>query len=182
MTESITIEITESGTTDTILINEAARGPAGPSGPSSQPPTGTGIVTVTNGVFDDPAALQTSRTPDSGGTMVIQWTPGGIVQANSVQVNSGAQGSVFITTDPTITNYMVGLPHANGTIALTSQADGSITPFDVVGLDPTSTAAASMRTALGIPTYADLTEANAALNSGDIYFDTALGVLRSATA
>lgn len=36
--------------------------------------------------------------------------------------------------------------------------------------------------ALGIPTYADLTAANAALNAGDIYFDTALGVLRSATA
>ena len=36
--------------------------------------------------------------------------------------------------------------------------------------------------ALGIPTYDDLTAANAALNSGDIYFDTALGSCRAATA
>lgn len=45
-----------------------------------------------------------------------------------------------------------------------------------------ATVKTNLLAALGIPTYADLTAANAALNAGDIYFDTALGVLRSATA
>jgi hypothetical protein len=39
-----------------------------------------------------------------------------------------------------------------------------------------------LREVLGINTYADLTAANAALNAGDIYYDTALGRIRSATA
>lgn len=37
-------------------------------------------------------------------------------------------------------------------------------------------------TALGIPTYANLAAANAALSLGQIYFDTALGTLNTATA
>jgi hypothetical protein len=41
--------------------------------------------------------------------------------------------------------------------------------------------ASLIRGALGIPTYANLTAANSALNAGDIYFDLALGVLRAAT-
>lgn len=45
-----------------------------------------------------------------------------------------------------------------------------------------ATLATSIRAALGIPTYADLTAANAALNAGDIYFDSSLSVLRAATA
>ena len=64
MSENITIEIIESGTTDTILINEAARGPAGPAGPafSTQTPriTATTDSPTTSDYFllvdDDTAA------------------------------------------------------------------------------------------------------------------------------
>lgn len=61
----------------------------------------------------------------------------------------------------------------------------SVLHFKITGAGAVTLSAASKTSflaALGIPTYADLTAANAALNAGDIYFDTALGVLRSATA
>lgn len=45
-----------------------------------------------------------------------------------------------------------------------------------------ATAAAEHRLALGIPTYANLTAANAVLAIGQVYFDTALGTLNTATA
>lgn len=80
------------------------------------------------------------------------------------------------------------LPNGSGTIAVTSQDDGSITAADISDSTAsgrellTAADASAQLAALGIPTYADLTAANAALNSGDIYFDTALGVLRAAIA
>ena len=45
-----------------------------------------------------------------------------------------------------------------------------------------ATARTAFLAALGIPTYADLEAANAVLSLGQIYFDTALGTLNTATA
>lgn len=45
-----------------------------------------------------------------------------------------------------------------------------------------ATVASNLRTALGIPDYADLAAANAALDVGDVYYDTGAGKLRVATA
>lgn len=84
----------------------------------------------------------------------------------------------------------VYMPSGTGTLALTQNENGAVL-LDSTGVGGTlpvtkggtgSTTITGARTALGIPTYADLTAANAALNAGDIYFDTALGKLRSATA
>lgn len=44
------------------------------------------------------------------------------------------------------------------------------------------TAATTHRAALGIPTYANLTAANVALSAGQVYYDTALGTLNTATS
>lgn len=68
---------------------------------------------------------------------------------------------------------------SNGRIDLTSNAIGTL---DVTNGGTGQNTLASARAALGIPTYADLTAANVALNAGDIYYDTALGKVRAATA
>lgn len=54
--------------------------------------------------------------------------------------------------------------------------------FEGADFEYMPSSAAAHRAALGIPNYDNLAAANAALNVGDVYYDTALGKLRTATA
>ena len=83
---------------------------------------------------------------------------GGTIQTGG-PINTAAGGS-FTTGTGNLTG-----PNTSGTIALTSQIT-----------------TAALATALGIPTYADLTAANAALAIGSLFYNTALSKLDITTA
>lgn len=103
MSETITINVAQSGTTDTITISQAARGPEGPQGPAGD---------VTNPLTED---LQTD-----GFSVVIQESGG----AESGQMGTDGEGNTFLvkTTDS-------GYDPANGGILATPsglQLHGSV--------------------------------------------------------
>jgi hypothetical protein len=61
----------------------------------------------------------------------------------------------------------------------------NVIEFDTMALKTdiaTATSKTALLTALGIPTYADQTAANAALAAGVVYYNTATGKVESATA
>lgn len=116
--------------------------------------------------------------PDASGTLALTDQLDGTIPISVVTNLQTELDSKADIDSPTFTGT-VTIPHAAEIGDLVSVGAIEFTnpnfSFDT-GVD------AAFRDALGIPTYADLTAANAALNAGDIYYDTALGVLRAATA
>jgi hypothetical protein len=153
------------------------------------------ISDATQTALDAKAATFTTSTGGNGssdsGKVLVFASNGGISAASSSTSGTALTGS-------TSGLIGVGVAASSSTAAgkaLTATADnggqaiqlGSTSTVHLAisgagGVVASSTFAENMRSALGIPSYADETAANSALNSGDLYFDEALGVCRLATA
>lgn len=150
------------------------------------------IKTAVDAATSEPTALTLVKRDNSGRTIASRFMARNSGSFDSVElVPSGLYGTIGggsfscnVPPLPDATSVTLAITQSTAGIPDSLSFGSGATEFALSSGGTTigATARTTFLAALGIPTYADLAAANVDLALGQIYFDTSLGTLNTATA